>query len=234
MQKDPATEKVLGIQWKCETDQFVFGFENIVAKCEALIPTKRNILRILASLCDPLGIVSPIVVSLKVLFQQLCVEKRSWNEEIGGNERKQWEAWVRQLKRVQQICIPRCVHGMKGESAKYSLHRFADASLKAYCAVIYFVCESPEGVTVTLLASKTRVAPVKTQTIPRLELIAGRTLALLIDTVKKALETELELDYVRMWTESKTVLSWINNKGEWKQLVRHRVNEILKIKRKSD
>ena len=234
VQKDPAMEKVLGIQWKCETDQFVFGFENIVAKCEALIPTKRNILSILASLYDPLGIVSPIVVSLKVLFQQLCVEKRAWDEEINGDERKQWEVWVRQLKRVQQISIPRCVHGMKSESAKYSLHGFADASLKAYCAVIYFVCESPEGVTVTLLASKTRVAPVKTQTIPRLELMAGRTLALLMDTVKRALETELELDYVRMWTDSKTVLSWINNKGEWKQFVRHRVNEILKITRKSD
>ena len=114
------------------------------------------------------------------------------------------------------------------------MHGFADASLKAYCAVIYFVCESPEGITVTLLTSKTRVAPVKTQTIPRLELMAGRTFALLMDTVRKALETELELEYVRMWTDSKTVLSWINNKGEWKQFVRHRVNEILKITRKSD
>ena len=199
-----------------------------------MIPTKRNILSILASLYDPLGIVSPIVVSLKVLFQQLCVEKRPWNEEINKEDRKQWEAWVRQLKRVQQISIPRCVHGMKTKSAKYSLHGFVDASLKVYCAVIYFVCESREGVTVTLLASKTRVAPAKAQTIPSLELMVGRTLARLMDTVKKALETELEFDYVRMWTDSKTVLSWINNKGEWKQFVRHRVNEILKITRKSD
>ena len=197
-----AKEQVLGIQWKRETDQFVIGFKNIVTKFEALIPTKINILSILASLYDPLVIASPIVMSLKVLFQQLRAAKRSWDEKISGEERKQWEAWVRQLKRIQQISIPRCVHSMKSESAKYCLHRFADASLKAYCAVIYFVCESQEGVTVTLLASKTRVAPVKAQTIPRLELLAGRTLALLMDTVKKALETELELDYVRMWTDA--------------------------------
>ena len=69
---------------------------------------------------------------------------------------------------------------------------------------------------IILLTSKTRIAPLKTQTIPRLELMSAFILAKLMSTVQRALG------------------HWINNKGEWKQFVRHRVNEILKLSDKAN
>ena len=199
-----------------------------------LIPTKRNILSILASLYDPLGVISPIVVSLKVLFQELCVDKVPWDQELTGERCKKWKSWMNELERVKEIKIPRCVYGLGKEAVKCSLVGFADASQSAYCAVIYFVSESMGKVNVTLLTSKTRVAPVNAQTIPRLELMAARTLAQLMDTVRNALAGEVEIDQVKYFSDSKTVLCWIANKNEWKVFVKHRVNEILKWSKKED
>jgi hypothetical protein len=73
----------------------------------------------------------------------------------------------RDLEVVCQIMIPRCVYGNLIGKPKCSLHGFGDASLKAYCAVVYYVCELSCNYHVELLTSKTRVAPIKAQTIPR-------------------------------------------------------------------
>ena len=67
-----------------------------------LIPTKRNILSILASFYDPLGVISPIVVSLKVLFQELCVDKVPWDQELTGERCKKWKSWMNELERVKK------------------------------------------------------------------------------------------------------------------------------------
>ena len=101
--------------------------------------------------------------------------------------------------------------------------------------MVYFVYRTKDGKAhVRLVASKTRVAPLKELSIPRLELMSARILAQLMHTVKNALQSQVKLDGVRFWLDSKTALSWIQNKGEWKQFVRHRVNEILKLTDKED
>ena len=64
--------------------------------------------------------------------------------------------------------------------------------------------------------------------------MAARTLAYLMDTVKNALAKEVKIDKIRLWSDSKTVLCWLENKKERKTFVRHRVNEILKITTKSE
>ena len=222
------------MKWDCTSDEFIFSFEHIVERAEMLEPTKRNVLSILASLYDPLGLVSPVVVSLKVLFQELCADKVSWDQGLSGERLRIWEGWISELKRVKEMRFPRCVYGENKVTAKNSLIGFADASSKAYCAVIYFVSEFMGEISVTLLTSKTRVAPLSVQTVPRLELMAARTLAYLMDTVKNALANEVKIDEIRLWSDSKTVLCWLEDKKEWKTFVRHRVNEILKITTKSE
>ena len=72
------------------------------------------------------------------------------------------------------------------------------------------------------------------ETIPRLELMAARTLAQLMDTVRNALAGEVEIDQVKYFSDSKAVLCWIANRNEWKVFVKHRVNEILKWSKKED
>ena len=101
--------------------------------------------------------------------------------------------------------------------------------------MVYFVYRTNDGHThARLVASKTRVAPLKELSIPRLELMSARILAQLMNTVRNALQSQLKLNGVRFWLDSKTALSWIQNKGEWKQFVRHRVNEILRLTNKEE
>ena len=177
---------------------------------------------------------SPVVVSVKVLFQELCEKKVGWDEELKEEERKRWIGWLDDLRSAKEVNVPRCIYRMPQGEINCFLPGFADASMKAYCAVVYFVCEAFGAVDVTLLTSKTRVAPLKKLTIPRLELMSGRVLARLMDTVKNALSAEVHITGTRQWLDSKTALRWINNKGEWKQLVRQRFNEILRLTRKED
>ena len=101
------------------------------------------------------------------------------------------------------------------------------ASAKAYCAVIYLVCETGSGIYSRLVCSKTRIAPLKGLSIPRLELMSARILANLMENVRNALSFQVEITSFKYWLDSETALFWLNNAGEWKQFVRQRVNEIL-------
>ena len=85
-----------------------------------------------------------------------------------------------------------------------------------------------------MLTLKTRIAPLKELSIPRLELMAGMVLVKLMSTVKNALCSQVQVQQTKLWSDSMTALYWIMNHGEWKQFVRHRVSEILKSSSKSD
>ena len=205
-------------------------------KAKGLEATKGKVLSLLASLFDPLGMVSPATVCMKVLYQEICKSKFDWDEVLTGEIKRKWDKWVQDLAETKEICIDRCLYETGGgDVTECYLHGFGDASKKAYCAMVYFVYRTKDGKAhVRLVASKTRVAPLKELSIPRLELMSARILAQLMHTVKNALQSQVKLDGVRFWLDSKTALSWIQNKGEWKQFVRHRVNEILKLTDKED
>ena len=80
-----------------------------------------------------------------------------------------------------------------------------------------------------LLCSKTGVAPLKGLTIPRLELLSARILAVLVDTVYRALEQQIKINCLGYWLDSKTALHWIFNNGQWKQWIQFRVSDIQKL-----
>ena len=122
---------------------------------------------------------SPVLIGMKVLFQELCARKVDWDEELAGELKACWIGWISDLKEAKEIQVPRCVYGANLGRVNCSLHGFADASRKAYCVMIYFVCEFSGAITATLLTSKMRVSPLKPQTIPRLELMSGKILATL-------------------------------------------------------
>ena len=180
---------------------------------------------------------SPVTVSMKILFQEICNQKLNWDENLKGEIKSRWDKWIQDLSVTNEIRVNRCLYDSVGaeDVTECYLHGFGDASKKAYCALIYFVYLTTDGKThVRLLASKTRVAPLKELSIPRLELMSARILVQLMHTVKNALHSQRKLNGVKFWLDSKTALSWIQNKGEWKQFVRHRVNEILRLSNKED
>ena len=183
--------KVLGIIWDEEKDCLEIEMDKMANECSSRSQsvTKRSILSSLAKLFDPLGIVSPVALIAKLLFQQLCQDGVGWDDELPKEKTDSWEEWIKDLKQVKGISIPRCLHNPGDGNAKYTLHGFGDASTKAYCAVIYLVCETPTTRYSRLICSKTRVAPLKSLTIPRLELMSARILATLMETVRNALSS---------------------------------------------
>ena len=75
------------------------------------------------------------------------------------------------------------------------LHGFSDASTKAYAAAIYVrVVDEVNDVHTSLMCGNSRVAPVKTQTVPRLELLGAVLLARLMDSVIKALSNSISVE----------------------------------------
>ena len=85
-----------------------------------------------------------------------------------------------------------------------------------------------------MLTSKTRVAPLKMLSIPGLELMAALILVKLMFNVEGALSLEQSVKRSKLWLDSQTALFWIMNRGKWKEFVKHRVNEILKLSDKRD
>ena len=227
--------KVLGIAWDMEEDSLEFDFCKVVEIATETKVTKRLVLSTIARFFDPLGLICPVILELKVLFQDLCCSKISWDEEIPAEKRLQWEKLITELRNVQKISVPRCLYrkGL-GDAKNCYLHGFADASKSAYGAVIYLVYERNDKVYSSLICAKSRVSPLKELSIPRLELMAARILSTLMDKVYKALKPQLKIEGCKYWSDSKTVLCWINNNAPWKQFVQHRINEILQLTCKED
>ena len=132
------------------------------------------------------------------------------------------------------MLVARCVYaGLEEGVTSYVIHGFGDASEKAYCAVVYLVLEVSGDFFPVLLSSKTRVAPLTRQSIPRLELLSGVILARLVSSVKEALASQITIDKTHLWLDSKTAICWIKGSKEWKQFVQNRVNEILSLTEES-
>ena len=196
---------------------------------------KRNTLRLLAGIFDPLGMIGPITITAKILFQEACRQKISWDDPLDGVIKQAVEAWIESLIECKLITIDRRLYKhVREEVLGCSLHGFADASKKAYCAVIYFIYQTSTGTYSKMLTSKTRVALLKELSIPRLELIARLILAKPMSTVKNALNSQVSVQKTKLCSDSMTALYWIMNQGEWKQFVCHCVNEIVKLSKKED
>ena len=228
-------QKVLGCEWDYEADVITLELTVIAERAKGLPITKRNTLKVLAGVFDPLGLISPITLSAKVMFQESCRLKIGWDDQLDGDIRKGVEAWIKGLVDCQRIVIKRCVYDhIYEEVVECWLHGFADASKRAYCGVVYFVYRTSVGRYVRMLTSKTTVAPLKELSIPRLELMAALIMVKLVVSAEAALAARAKVKRLKLWLDSKTALFWIRNRGEWKQFVKHRVKEILKMSDKGD
>ncbi|XP_072764627.1 uncharacterized protein [Anoplolepis gracilipes] len=188
--------------------------------------TKRNILASVAQIYDPLGVLGPIVLQEKILIQQLWLLKCGWDEEITTEIKEKWIHWKTQIYKLKQLSISRRI--LCDNPARIEIHGFCDASESAYGACIYLRTKEINTSTkymVKLLCAKSRVAPVKKVSLPRLELCGALLLAKLSKRVLQMLT--VHIDEVYLWSDSTIVLSWIaRDSTEWKTFVANRVGEI--------
>ena len=224
-------QKVLGLRWEVATDKICFGFTEIAQMALKLEPTKRNLVSTIGWFYDPIGYLAPIVISFKILFQRLCQEKLEWDQPLSGDLLRQWNSLVSDLVLCPMLSIPRCIWDSdSSQDHTSSLVGFCDASSAAYAAVVYLVIKTQQVIHVRFIASKTRVAPMKSLTIPRLELLSGLLLARLMKSVTNSLETEIPLEEPLCYTDSEVALYWVTGTNKvWKQFVQRRVSEIRRL-----
>ena len=228
---NPGINKVLGVQWNVDKDEFQFDFQDVINAMEDFKPTKRDVVSATAQIFDPLGVVAPVAILFKMFCQQLCEARIGWDEIVTGSLLEKWKCLLAMMKETRVITVPRCLlRDVPLPCSSVRLIGFCDASTKAYAAVVYVRLETEENVDVKFVAAKTRVAPVGGVTIPRLELLSAVLLSKLITGISSALESELQLDEAVCFTDSKVSLFWIQGvTHEWKQFVENRVNAIRRL-----
>ena len=133
--------KVLGLAWDREQDSVEFNLLKIVEGTKSV--TKRSILSTMAAVFDPLGLICPISVAAKVLFQDLCLEKLGWDDPLPQEKLQKWEEWLIGLKNTKVITAPRYIlQGFEGQIIKTSLHGFCDESnISCNISCIYLVLQ---------------------------------------------------------------------------------------------
>ena len=218
--------KILGIYWDVIQDEFHYDLSELIEYAEDLPATKRSVLKLSAKIFNPIGLLTPFTINMKVLFQGLCVEKVNWDENLEGEALAKWKTFINDLSALKNIRVPGCYANYSPTQSavcSYQIHGFSDASQKAYAAVVYLRTEFSNGETqVNIMTSKTRVAPNKHQSIPRLELLGAALLAQLVHTTQ-------QIEGTFLWTDSFTTLCWIKNAKAWKPYVQHRVSKIQEL-----
>ncbi|XP_058448694.1 uncharacterized protein LOC131428666 [Malaya genurostris] len=213
------TIKALGISWEPEADHLRFDSK---IRCSNEPPTKRTILSDIAKLFDPLGLIAPVVVRAKILMQELWLLSCGWDDPVPEPIKTKWEKYYHELANISEHRVDR--YAFLPDSV-VQLHTFADASISAYGACTYVRCESKGEVKIRLLASKTRVAPLKRISIPRLELCAAVLAAHLHAHIKKAIDVNVSESY--FWSDSSVTLHWLRSPPNvWPTYVANRVSEI--------
>ncbi|XP_071577042.1 uncharacterized protein [Temnothorax nylanderi] len=213
--------KILGIKWHPHTDVFQFD----VTLAESVPDTKRSILSTIAQIFDPLGWMAPVVITAKIMMQQLWLLRCKWDDVIPDDLLRKWRDYYTRLPILRQIVIPRWT-GYGSDTLTAEIHGFADASASAYGAVVYLKVTHLDGtVEITLLLSKSKVAPLKPMSIPRLELLAAVLLARSIAAVRSALTITIQIYHC--WTDSKVTKAWLSQPpSRWKMFVANRVHEV--------
>ncbi|XP_068987590.1 uncharacterized protein [Bombus flavifrons] len=215
------TLKTLGIYWDSQEDAILYSVEPTATITRV---TKRSMSSVIARIYDPLGLLAPVIVKAKILLQRVWALKIDWDESLPAELHTEWDRYHIQLPLLNDIRFPRKT--IIKAANHIELHGFCDASERAYGACVYLRSTNPEGHTQTqILTARSKVAPLKSLTIPRLELSGALLLASLMSLIKKSLN--IKISRTVYWTDSTIVLQWIKSSPHMlKTFVANRVAEI--------
>ena len=201
-------DRTLGVIWLINNDEIGFRIEFTDKPL-----TRRGILSTICSIYDPLGLASPFLLEGRRILQQLVKQKLDWDEQIPSPQRVCWEKWRHDICQLKSRTIPRCYKPKGfGEIINTSLHCFPDASNEGYGVGSYLRFVNEEGsIATSLVMGKSRVAPIKQISVPRMELTA----AVVSVRVSRLLQKELTYPDLRIffWTDSQAVLGYVSNEA---------------------
>lgn len=177
--KEECAESILGMRWIPSSDHFTYSLElreNLQAVlADTHVPTKREVLRVVMSLFDPLGLMTFFLIHGRILMQDIWASGIGWDDTINNHLCERWRMWSGYLPQLNSIRIPRCYFDGANQEmySTLQIHVFVDASESAYSSLVYFRVTTLKGVETVLVSAKAKVAPLKMLSIPRLELQAA-------------------------------------------------------------
>ncbi|XP_054287529.1 uncharacterized protein LOC129003260 [Macrosteles quadrilineatus] len=176
--------KVLGLQYNPDDDTFSY-----IIHLNPLVYTKRSMLSEMSKIYDILGWITPCTFYVKNLMQSIWLLGLGWDDELPTEICNKWETFISTLPELAHLKIPR--HIPIVNATNIQIIGFCDASAKGYAANLYLRTEHTDGVNIHLLKAKSKVAPLKIISIPRLELCAAQLLAHFILKIRCCLPTPL-------------------------------------------
>lgn len=223
--------RTLGVKWNVYNDSFCY---EVKFSSPISVVTRRSILSFVNSIFDPLGLSYPWIITGRLLFQAATRQGLGWDDQVADEISSKWHAWIQTLQTLHGVQFGRCLIGRSFFGGHVEFHVFADASQSAYGACIYIRCVSSFGeVSTNLVAAKAHVAPLKQQTIPRLELQAAVTAVKLAASVKQFLGLDNAL--IHYWCDSQIVLAYIaSDTRRFKTFVANRVGTIRSLSSPQD
>ena len=223
------TQRSLGITWDLHSDKFIFSVSN-----DEKPTTRRGLLSTINSLFDPLGFVSPILISGKILLRDVIPPGTDWDEPLSSEHACKWQYWLESLRSIGNFEIPRMVIPTSVSLAeKLEVHIFCDASEQAISSVAYLKSVDKNGSSsLGFLMGKTKLAPLKGHTIPRLELCSAVLATELGDMICDNMN--FSRDICHYYTDSQVVLGYIcNTTRRFFTYVSNRVEKIHKVSKPS-
>ena len=198
------TVQILSLLWNTCTDTMSLAPKslpstNVVSNCSVL----QDSLQIF----DPLGWATPVSILAKILLQEVWQQKHSWDTPLCEELRDKWASIRVDILDLPKLTLPRAYFPHLPNTVNDHLCVFADASTKAYGAIVY-LCSNGN---ISFIMSKGLVAPIKALTLPKLELMATITATRVAKFVQATLSVNTHLIPVHLWTDSQIVLHWIHN-----------------------
>ena len=218
---------VLGLKWDHTNDTLVVSRGTRCAITKSL--TQRLVLSLVSKVFDPIGLVAPFTVGARLLLKDIWrVTGQQWDDELPQDMVKRFLVWSADLPKLENIKIPRSYFSAPFDNTE--LHMFGDSSQDIFSAVAFLRARvtTPTGkikIELAFVLGKARVVPMKVMTVPKLELQAALLAARLKNEIIQALT--VTVNQVFMWTDSTTVLQWINSNEKQPIFVANRVCEIL-------
>ncbi|GFV21438.1 integrase catalytic domain-containing protein [Trichonephila clavipes] len=179
--------KVLGMAWQTLDDCLTLDTKGLLEFVSINENNIRFMLQTIGKIFDPLGLLSPFTIRIKCLIQELWIKKITWDEILPPKLKEKWLIWCKELPLLDNLRIPRLVLDSTNDEVSdlIEIHIFCDASKLAYGAAAYVKVRKQNEVLVNLITSKTRVAPLKAVTLPRLELLGALVAARLSSRVQE-------------------------------------------------
>ena len=214
-------QRILGHTWDPKTDKLMF------AKLKRLYTgqqmTQRNVLSMAASLFDPVGLISPFAIRIRCILQKIFKEGRNWDQPVSECYQQELEEWTDEFDSMTSIEIPRCL--IPSTNGTHQLHTFTDASMSAIAAIVYVSTTKADGSSTSrYVISKTKVAPIRQLSIPKLELESATLGAELAGFGESEMTTTISSKH--FWTDSTTTFGWTQSKQRQKIYIANRLTKI--------